>query len=238
MRQKLRAISGPSVIVAALGTIPVVILEEQGSASAWLLLADWAIWIVFAAALGVDLSCAADRPSHLRRHPIDVAVVVLSFPMLPHLLALTRLIRIFRVLRVMAIAARSIPALKATIGRSEMLYVGSICVILVISAAVTLQVLEPDTVGGSFANALWWSAVTVTTVGYGDITPVSVPGRIAAGVIMLAGLGLISTLSASIAAYFVDQGKQSGLAQIEDRLERIERILNQGAAEQKEPARK
>lgn len=231
MHQKLHAISEASVIIAALATIPVVIFEERGASFVWLPMVDWAIWLVFAAALALGTFCAENRSAHLRRHPIDIAVVVLSFPILPSILALTRLIRVLRVLRLMAIVARTIPALKAAIGRRELLYVYSVCAILVVTAAVTLVVLEPDTVGHSFINALWWSAVTVTTVGYGDITPVTVPGRIAAIIIMLAGLGVISTLSASIAAYFVDQGKQSELKQIEERLKRIESILERQAAE-------
>ena len=231
MHQKLYAISEASVIIAGLATIPLVILEERGASFAWLPMADWAIWLVFAASLALCTFYAENRSAYLRRHPIDIAVVVLSFPMLPSLLALTRLIRVVRVLRVAAIAARSIPALKATIGRRELLYVCSICVILVIAAAGTLVILEPDTVGGSFTNALWWSAVTVTTVGYGDIAPVTILGRVAAIIIMLAGLGLISTLSASIAAYFVYHGNQPDLRQIEDRLKRIESILEHQAAE-------
>ncbi|MBI4472476.1 MAG: potassium channel family protein [Acidobacteria bacterium] len=231
MHPKLHTISEVSLIIAALATIPVVILEERGAASGWLPLADWGIWLVFAAALAMGTFYAENRGLHLRRHPMDIAVVVLSFPMFPILLSLTRLIRVVRVLRVMTVVARSIPALKATIGRRELLYACSVCVFLGISGAVTLLILEPDTVGHSFINALWWSAVTITTVGYGDIAPLTVPGRVAAIIVMLAGLGVISTLSASIAAYFVEQGNHSDLRQIEERLKRIESILEREAAE-------
>ncbi len=241
MHPKIHTVSEASVLIAALATVPVVILEESGEAFAWLPMADWAIWIVFATALALDTFYAESPARHLQSHPIDIAVVVLSFPMLPTLLALTRLIRlirIFRVLRVGAIAARSMRALKATIGRRELLYVCSICLTLMIAAAVSLVVIEPNTVGDSFPNALWWSVVTVTTVGYGDIAPVTIPGRIAAVVIMLVGLGVVSTLSASIAAYFVDQGNQSELRQIEERLERIESILERGATDRQTSTRR
>ena len=241
MHPKIHTVSEASVLIAALATVSVVILEESGEAFAWLPLPDWAIWVVFATALALDTFYAESPARHLRSHPLDIAVVVLSFPMLSSLLALTRLarlIRIVRVLRVAGISVRSMRALKATIGRRELLYVCSICLTLVITAAVTLAMIEPDTVGDSFPNALWWSVVTVTTVGYGDIAPVTIPGRIAAIVIMLAGLGVISTLSASVAAYFVDEGNQSELQQIKERLERIESILERGAADRQTSTRR
>jgi voltage-gated potassium channel len=236
-REKLNAGLEILVMVAAMATIPVVVLEERGMGSQWTDLANWVIWFCFLIALFVGTLQSENRLAHLRRHPIDVLVVILSFPMLPELLALSRMARftrLLRVVRVLSTSLRSMRALKATIGRRELLYVGSLCVVLVVTASITLVVLEPETVGGSFANALWWSAVTVTTVGYGDISPTTPIGRLAAIVIMLAGLGVISTLSASIAAYFIDQGKQSELDRLNERLERIEALLEQQVAQQRE----
>ena len=49
-------------------------------------------------------------------------------------------------------------------------------------------------------RALWWSVQTVTTVGYGDVTPQNAKGQFVAGVLMVAAIALISLLTASIAA--------------------------------------
>lgn len=213
-----------AVIVAALVTIPVVVLEGRGVHAVWLPVADWLIWLVFFTVLATGVATSSHRARYLREHPIDVAVVLLSFPLLPNLFALTRLVR---VLRVVVVAARVVPALRETLGRRELLYVASLTVLLGASAAGILVVLEPDTVGHSYVAALWWATVTVTTVGYGDISPTTTPGRLAAVVVMLAGLGVISTLNASIAAYFVDQEQNTELREINERLERIERLLNE-----------
>jgi voltage-gated potassium channel len=52
-------------------------------------------------------------------------------------------------------------------------------------------------------NALWWTIVTITTVGYGDITPVTTGGRLVGAVTMLAGIGLLGILTATIASLMV-----------------------------------
>jgi voltage-gated potassium channel len=55
----------------------------------------------------------------------------------------------------------------------------------------------------NIGRALWWAAQTVTTVGYGDVTPTSTPGRIIATVVMFWGVAFLAILTASIASTFV-----------------------------------
>jgi voltage-gated potassium channel len=55
----------------------------------------------------------------------------------------------------------------------------------------------------TFRYALWWAVVTTTTVGYGDYTPLTLPGRVIATAVMIVGIGLIGTVSATVAAWFV-----------------------------------
>jgi voltage-gated potassium channel Kch len=55
----------------------------------------------------------------------------------------------------------------------------------------------------SFADSLWWSMVTMTTIGYGDVYPVTPWGRLIALVLMFLGIGTLGVSTAAIAAYFV-----------------------------------
>ncbi|HID54981.1 TPA: potassium channel protein [Candidatus Poribacteria bacterium] len=56
-----------------------------------------------------------------------------------------------------------------------------------------------------FGDALWWSIVTMTTVGYGDKYPISTPGRIISAVVMLVGIGFLGMFTATIASIFVER---------------------------------
>ena len=62
-------------------------------------------------------------------------------------------------------------------------------------------VSEPDV--RNLGDGIWWALVTITTVGYGDITPVTTLGRVVASSLMLLGLGLIATITAIVSAKFI-----------------------------------
>lgn len=62
-------------------------------------------------------------------------------------------------------------------------------------------------------NALWWAVVTLTTVGYGDYTPVTWQGRLAAALLMFVGFGVLATITAQISSAFIDQAARARASQ-------------------------
>lgn len=69
--------------------------------------------------------------------------------------------------------------------------------------------------------------MTATTVGYGDISPVSPLGRMIAVALMLLGICLDATLGAFLAAYFVRSDRGADMTEVVTRLDRLERLLSE-----------
>jgi voltage-gated potassium channel len=216
------------VILAALLSVPLTIVEVNGQNGASFQGADWVIWSAFAIEYALALALAEDRRRFVVSAWLSVLVVVVSFPLLPALFGivrLARLARLLRLVRLVAFGARLVTALKATVGRRGFLYVAALFILLVVMAGAIMSLVEPQTVKGNMWDGIWWAVVTATTVGYGDISPVSPAGRLVAVALMLFGIGLTATLAASVAAYFVNQDSGSDLAEVVARLERMERLL-------------
>lgn len=67
-------------------------------------------------------------------------------------------------------------------------------------------------------DALWWGITTMTTVGYGDVYPVTAEGRIAATVLMVLGIGLYSAITATVTSYMLSDNRSADLATQFERL--------------------
>ena len=201
------------VLLAALGVIPLLVVEEwilPDSDSPWLAVANWAIWAVFTVELAVMLAVTPQRRAYLRHYWLDVAIVMVTFPLLPHLLLALRLLRLVVVVRHLR------TALGRVLGFAGLRYVLVVLAGLLIGGGVVFSRLEEE---HSVADGIWWAVVTATSVGYGDLVPASSQGRVLATVLMLLGVGFMALLTAAIAAHIVDADEDGNRRQVLRRLE-------------------
>src|SRR4029453_17914022 len=80
-----------------------------------------------------------------------------------------------------------------------------IAIVLVLVAGGLVRVVEGETFT-SLALSYWWAIETVTTVGYGDVVPITVSGRLVASLLMLTGIALFPTLTSVIVSTFLGRG--------------------------------
>jgi voltage-gated potassium channel len=228
IRKKYEGSLDALVVLAAVATLPIVVAQARGDGTLWVVAGDWLIWAVFVLDYLFMVLTVEERWAYTRRNWLKVLIIVLSFPLMPELLALVRMARLARLVRlsrVITVTTRGLHATKSSLAGKSLMYVASTTGLLVITGASLLLILEPATVHEDFWGSVWWAMVTVTTVGYGDIAPATLPGRLAAVVLMLSGLGLISTLAASISAYFIGSERETEFQAVTERLERIEDML-------------
>jgi len=232
MQRRIQRLLQFTVVIAALATVPLTIAQTKGTGGALAETADWTIWSIFVLEYTGMMAMTAGRRAYARANWLTLAIIIISFPVLPSLLALVRLARLARLARLIrpaAMLARGLPAFRAVLGRRGLPYVAALAAILVFACGGALAALEGSTVG-SFWEGIWWAVVTVTTVGYGDIAPTTLGGRLLAVVLMVAGIGLISAVTASVAAYFVGRDETPDFSELARRLDRIERLLAELAA--------
>jgi voltage-gated potassium channel len=79
---------------------------------------------------------------------------------------------------------------------------------------------------GSIGDALWWAAVTATTVGYGDVSPITPEGRLIAVALMITGIGVIGVFTATVASFLFEQAPGTDTAPLEARLTNVEEKLD------------
>ena len=82
-------------------------------------------------------------------------------------------------------------------------------VVILLVCSLCIYVVElkdlADDKKNTFLSAVWWTVVTMTTVGYGDHYPVTIEGRLVAAVLMIAGIALIGVVTATVAAWLVQR---------------------------------
>ncbi len=86
--------------------------------------------------------------------------------------------------------------------REKLFRVLLVVVVVVLLGSIGFIYFEGDM---GFTDALWWSVVTLTTVGYGDISPATAGGRLVGMAVMVFGIGFLGVLTASIASVFIEE---------------------------------
>jgi voltage-gated potassium channel len=201
------------VLIAAILVIPVIVIEESHVSEGWKTFGEilnWTIWVAFAAEVFVMLVVVPSKRRWLHDNPLEVAIVVLTPPFLPASLQALRVFRLLRVLRLLRLArlARRLFSLQG------LRYVALLALLTVLGGGAAFAAVEKKS---SAWDGVWWAVTTMTTVGYGDIAPKTVLGRVIGIAVMLVGIGFIAVLTGAVAQRFLS-------AQVEEVVEREEDI--------------
>lgn len=181
------------------------------------------VWLVFVVDLVARLHLAERKLSFVLHNPIDVVSV--AVPML----------RPLRVLRVFA-AGQALFTRTGGLLRSGQAVLGAGALLVFIGAVAELDAERgyPDASIVTFGDALWWSMTTVTTVGYGDLYPVTSTGRAVAAALMIVGISLIGLVTATVASWFAarfdalaDEAQKNAQAETTEALEALTRRVEE-----------
>jgi voltage-gated potassium channel len=222
------------LVVLALLVVPALIAENQASSPdirAGASVVNWIIWVGFLADFVIRWA-AAWRWSYLRDAWFDAALLIITPPFVPDYLQgarSLRALRALRLLRTLAVAGMGMRLIRRLFGRRKFHYVGALAIAIVVLGALGVHAVEGgvNPAIGSYGDALWWAMVTATTVGYGDVSPVTTEGRLIAVGLMLVGIGVIGVFTATVAGYFVTEEEAPDRIDVQGRLDAIEAKLDE-----------
>jgi voltage-gated potassium channel len=191
---RIERITEMPLLVLAFAMIPLLLgpllWELSAQEEATFLILDYFIWALFAVDLIVKTAISPHRLAYLRRHWLEVLVVVIPF------------FRPLRILRIFVFGSRAWVGMRRLVNVDFLLVYGVGLVIIAATVVASVEGGEGASIH-SFADALWWAVVTITTVGYGDMVPITLVGRAIAFVLMLGGIAFFSGMTANLASFLI-----------------------------------
>ncbi len=204
-----------SVITLAIASVLFVILDLSGKITLSenpYKTVDLLILIFFWIDYIIRIAKSKDKKSFFKSNIFDlIAIIPLNqiFTMFRifrvlRIMRLAKITKLARIFRSMAFLVKINKTTKVFLHTNNFIYVLYTSFILIITSSILMTYIEHQ----SFGDALWWSIVTCTTVGYGDISPATVTGRVIAVILMIFGIGLIGMLTGTITTYFTTLRKE------------------------------
>jgi len=233
------------IMMIALIMISIIPLGMKHVSVAWLdvenicvnvFIVDYALRLLTA-----DYKLKGDPAAAFFKYPFTPMAVIDLLSILPHfiiinsgfgllrLIRLARALRVFRIFRIFRYST-NIEMIVAVIRRSRdsLIAVGTLTIAYILTSALLIMNFEPDTFG-SFFDAVYWATVSLTTIGYGDIVPTSIIGKIITMVSSFLGIAVIALPSGIITAGLMEElhdraDKIDKNPEVQDEIDRIIRM--------------
>jgi voltage-gated potassium channel len=209
------------IVIGVLAVVSIVLVAvesmvELSPGALWgIYAADLVICIVFAADFIHRLRLADNRGRFWKTHGYEILAMIpaMAFyglgaiPAISSALRSLRLIRVVRVIVLMARMRRVMSRGGGVLRCSYLLTMLFITFAIIFAGAFAVMILESETATAQitdFSDAVWWSISTVTTVGYGDIVPNTIAGRVMGMVLMVVGIGVMAAFISEVSAAMVE----------------------------------
>lgn len=194
--ERLSSIPLAILAIVYLALYALEVLAEMPSAVLFdIILVNDLIWAVFVIDFIARFIMSQDKVRFVRRNIVEAVSLLLPF---------FRGLRMFRVIVALSFLTRVAQSLQGRIN----VYLGLILPLLIFTCSLGVYEAEHNAEGANivqYGDALWWTFVTITTIGYGDYYPITFEGRAIAILLMVSGLALVSVITVSLGTWFLSR---------------------------------
>lgn len=215
-------IMGLFAVVCAL----LVVVDTTQQLKSWERCIFVALYCIFLADYAIRFVRAADKKSFVTHNIWDLVALIPFHGVLPDTgnKRLDAVLSVMGLCRIIGFLSRPLRKAKRFYNTNGFKYVLFATAMTILTGGVLIHYAE----GMAFDDGIWWAFVTATTVGYGDISPNTVYGRIIAMVLMLVGIGLIGSVTSTLTSFFLDRKEKtvrgSVLGSIKSELDRFDEL--------------
>lgn len=184
---------------------------------------DTMIMIYFIFEYIIRLYFSENKKNFVLNNKLDL-IAIIPFNSLFKMFRIFKIVRILKLIklfRVLVFVKRFNNKSSRFLKTNGFIYIFYSSIIIVFLGAIAIFIVEKDTTVHNFGDALWWSFVTATTVGYGDLSPSTTIGRIIASILMITGIGTIGMLTGAISTFFIKNENEKYQEDISDLIDYI-----------------
>lgn len=194
-------------------------------------MANWVVWGIFVVEAIVMAAIVKHKLNYLISNWLNIFIIFAVFPLWwEHGSPYLALLRYLRFIVILRLILPQIYNFHRILSRNHFGATLLVFLAVTVISGVLESYIDPNM--GSPWEGVWWAWQTVTTVGYGDVVPNTISGRIFGSMLMIIGVGLFSLVSANMAAYFVQRGqkqqdkkhKRQIAKQLKDNSDRLSRL--------------
>ena len=226
----LRAWEFTFALLAIVSVVIGLTAGEGTEAESWVGL-EWGLTGIFAAEYVFRVWAAPARWRYIKSNLLDLASIIPPI----------RGARLLRLVRLLRVASDLGSVLETSRWGKRTIIIGKIGLVWVAVLIISALGLFWAEQGQNehilnIGDAIWWAIVTMTTVGYGDVYPVTGEGRIAAGILMILGIAFFSFLTATLTASITSDEAPATSEALATRLQNITSLESSGSITSKEAA--
>lgn len=214
------------IVILALFSILLVVLDFTKTinldARPWFFI-DNGILLVFTIDYFSRLFASHNKWEFFKHNIFDLLAIlpfysVFSFFRFARVFRIMRLVRAFRFVRLIGFVGKVQKYSSKFLETNGFIYLLWVSLAVLILSATLYSLAE----NVSWGESLWWAVATATTVGYGDISPHTLVGKIAAVMLMMVGIGIIGSLTSAMTTFFTNRDNVDNSSKIYRKLEMIE----------------